>query len=68
MEFVGHEITADGISFSKNTLNGVKLIPITITKGDLKKFFRDHIRNHSQPAHPLSAMLSNYTRTHRNHL
>jgi hypothetical protein len=38
MEFVGHEITTDGISFSKHKLNGVKNIPIPITKKDLKKF------------------------------
>ena len=25
MEFVGHEITTDGISFSKHKLNGVRL-------------------------------------------
>jgi hypothetical protein len=73
MEFVGHEITTDGTSFSKHKLNGVKLIPLPITKGDLKKFlgvanyFRDHVRDHSQLAHPLNVMLPNYTRTHRNH-
>ena len=44
-----------------------------MTKGDLKKFlgvpnyFRDHVRNHSLLAHPLSALLPLYTRTHRNH-
>jgi len=73
MEFVGHEITTDGISFSKHKLNGVKNIPIPITKEDLKKFlgvanyFRDHVRNHSLLAHPLVELLPNYTRSHRNH-
>ena len=73
IEFAGHEITTDGISFSKHKLNGVKEIPIPITKGDLKKFlgvanyFRDHVRTHSLLAHPLVALLPNYTRSHRNH-
>ena len=31
MEFVGHEIATDGISFSKHNLNGVREIPIPIT-------------------------------------
>jgi hypothetical protein len=73
MEFVGHEISKDGITFSKHKLNGVRDIPLPVTKGDLKKFlgvanyFRDHVRNHSLLAHPLSALLPLYTRTHRNH-
>jgi hypothetical protein len=73
MEFLGDEITTDVISFSKHKLNGVKEIPIPIIKGDLKKFlgvvnyFRDYVRNHSQLAHPLVALLPNYTRSHRNH-
>ena len=66
-------ITTDGISFSKHKLNGVKEIPILITKGDLKKFlgaanyFRDHVRNHSLLAHPLVELQPSYTRSHRNH-
>jgi hypothetical protein len=74
MEFVGPEITTDGISFSKHKLNGVENIPIPITKEDLKKFlgvanyFRDHVRNHSLLAHPLVELLPNYTRSHHNHM
>ena len=70
---MGHEITTDGILSSKHKFNRVKLIPIPITKGDLEKFlgvakyFRDHVRNQSQLAHPLSVMLPNYTRPYRNH-
>ena len=73
MEFFGHEISHDSISFSSKRLSGVKDIPIPISKGDLKKFlgvanyFRDHVNNHSILAHPLSAMLPAYTRSHRNH-
>jgi len=73
MEFVGHEIDHDGIKFSNKKLSGVNLIPVPATKGDLKKFlgvanyFRDHVRNHSILAHPLSEMLPGYVRGHRNH-
>ena len=73
MEFVGHEISHDGIQFSSKKKSGVQDIPVPATKGDLKKFlgvanyFRDHVRNHSLLAQPLSAMLPAYVRGHRNH-
>ena len=72
MEFVGHIITKEGISFSSKKTNGVRDIPLPISKGDLKKFlgvanyFRDHIQNHSIIAKPLNDMLPMYVRTHRN--
>ena len=73
MEFIGHEITHEGIHFSKKKLNGVQNIPRPATKGELKKFlgvanyFRSHVKNHSILAHPLQSLLPMYTRTHRNH-
>ena len=55
IEFVGHEITHDGVQFSGKKKSGVQDIPLPQTKGDLKKFlglanyFRDHVENHSGP-------------------
>ena len=73
MEFVGHEFTHDGVQFSEKKKNGVGLIPLPTTKGDLKKFlgvanyFRTHVQNHSIYAQPLQTLMPGYTRTHRGH-
>ena len=63
MQFVGHEITHEGIQFSQEKLSGINDIPLPPTKGELKKFigaanyFRDHVNNHSDLCHPLNVML-----------
>ena len=74
MVFVGHEITSEeGVRFSSDKLNGVELIPLPITKGNLKTFvglanyFRDHVKNHSILSQPLNVLIPNYNRTQKNH-
>jgi hypothetical protein len=73
MQFVGHEITHEGIHFSKEKLSGINDIPVPQTKGELKKFigaanyFRDHVHNHSMLCHPLNEILPHYDRKQRSH-
>ena len=73
MVFVGHEITSEGVRFSSDKLSGVELIPLPITKGNLKTFvglanyFRDHVKNHSNLSQPFNVLLPSYNRTQKNH-
>jgi hypothetical protein len=74
IDFIGHEIDTDGISFPKDKRNGVADIVLPRTKGELKGFlgvanyFRDHVKNHPAKAHPLQELLApNYTVKCRNH-
>ena len=71
IEFLGHEIFKDGISFSKHKLNGVSEFPVPLTMEARKQcigltnYFRDHVQNHSDKASVLQNMLPNYTRALR---
>ena len=66
VEYVGHTINKDGISFSREKLSKVINIDLPTTSKGLKSFlglanyFRDHVRNHSIIAQPLHKMLENY--------
>jgi len=71
VDFVGHHITADGITFSPQRIQGVLDIIQPTYEKELKKFlgvinyFRDHIPNHSTIVHPLMQLVNSYTPTRK---
>ena len=71
IEYVGHVINQDGITFSRDKIMKVLQIPKPIKEKELKSFlglanyFRDHVANHSTTVHPLNELLRNYTRSKR---
>ena len=71
IEYVGHVIDQDGITFSREKIAKVLQIPKPIKEKELKSFlglanyFRDHVPNHSTTVHPLNELLRNYTRSKR---
>jgi hypothetical protein len=66
IEYVGHTISADGISISSQKKQDVLDVPLPINQQDLKSFlglvsyYRDHLRNHSTMVHPLHQLLLDY--------
>ena len=66
VEFVGHKISQDGISFTEERIDAVTQIPLPSTAFQLKSFlglanyFHSHIRNLSAMTEPLSEMLGKY--------
>ena len=66
VEFVGHKISQDGISFTEERIDAVTQIPLPTTAFQLKSFlglanyFHSHIRNLSALTEPLSEMLGKY--------
>ena len=74
IEYVGHTIDKDGISFSRDKLDSVMHMPKPTTKGDMKIFlgmvnyFYSHIKGLSSLEAPLTAMLGEqYTKGKRKH-
>jgi hypothetical protein len=66
VEFVGHVLGADGISFSKEKTEKVLDFPVPQTMKQLRAFiglvnyFRDHVRDLSTMVRPLNAMVTPY--------
>ena len=71
VEYVGHTIDSTGLSFSREKIDGVLMIPPPKSGKDLRSFlgvvgyFRDHIANHSTLVHPLYELYSNWEKTRR---
>lgn len=70
-EFVGHELSAVGVSVSVKRRSAVLELPLPTTMGELKRFlgianyFRDHCKNHSIVVQPLHGLLEGYTKAKR---
>ena len=68
VEYVGHLINEEGITFSQDKLKSVENFVQPRTMGELKSFvglgsyFRNHIPSYSTLVHPLSTMLEGYTK------
>ena len=66
VEYVGHKISVDGISFTKSRTDKIASWPRPHTAGDMKMFlgmvnyFHAHIRNLSTVTEPLNQMLGKY--------
>jgi hypothetical protein len=71
VEFVGHTINHQGLSFSREKLDKVFEIPEPVFGKELKSFlgvavyFMDHIRNHASIVKPLHAMIRDYDRNRK---
>lgn len=71
IEFVGHLITAEGITYTRERLDDVLQIPLPTHERGLKKFlgvvnyFHDHIRDHSTIVRPLQKLVHNYNPTRK---
>ena len=69
VEYVGHVIDREGLSFSSKKLDKVSSFRRPDTQKSLHEFlgltsyFRDHIKNHSEIVHPLQQMLAEAQRT-----
>ena len=72
VEYVGHKIDREGLSFSDEKREDVWKTPLPITKKQLKSFlglcvqFKDHVRNYSTLVAPLHALLPAYTKKEAN--
>ena len=68
VEYVGHVINAEGMSFSEEKRGTVLDFPLPTTHKGMKSFlglvnyFRDHVENHSIITQPLQAMVTNYNK------
>jgi len=73
IEYVGHTIDKDGLSFSKEKIQDVWDAPLPTTKKQLKSFlglcvqFKDHVPNYSTMVQPLHNLLPNYSKKEGNH-
>ena len=71
VEYVGHQINSEGLTFTKKKRDSVIDFPRPEYGKQLKSFlglanfFRDHIRNHSTVVKPLQDMISDYEATKR---
>lgn len=71
VEFVGHLISGQGITFSRSRIDSVLEIPLPTHEKGLKKFlgvanyFRDHIKNHSEMVRPLQQLVLHYSPTRK---
>ena len=67
VEYTGHVISRDGLSFSPTKIKSVLDFPLPTKKRQIKQFiglanyFRDHVKNHSGIVAALQAYVSNYT-------
>ena len=72
VEYVGHRIDSEGLSFSEEKREDVWKTPLPTTKRSLKQFlglcvqFKDHVRNYSTLVAPLHALLPNYSKKDAN--
>ena len=68
VEYVGHTINEEGMSFSDEKRDEVLNFPVPTTHKGLKQFlglanyFRDHVKNHSIITQPLQGMITKYTK------
>ena len=68
VEYVGHTIDGEGLSFSSTKREDVWNAPLPITKKQLKSFlglcvqFKDHVRNYSTLVQPLHNLLPKYSK------
>ena len=68
VEFVGHLIDNNGLTFTEEKKKQVEKMPIPITKGELKTFlglggyFRSHVDNLATLEQPLNEMLTGYVK------
>ena len=66
VEYVGHKIDGEGLSFTRDRTDEVAAMPEPQTAGDMKMFlgmvnyFHQHIRNLSTMTEPLNQMLGKY--------
>jgi hypothetical protein len=66
IEFVGHTISQEGVSFSAEKLQEALDFPRPVTQQQLWKFiglmnyYRDHVQNHPDKSRPLTQMLVDY--------
>ena len=73
VEYVGHTIDAEGLSFSREKLESVIQFPKPKTKGEMKSFLglvnylRDHIPNESTLCRPLQQVIKGYVKKQRKH-
>jgi transposase InsO family protein len=71
VEYVGHVIDENGVTFSKEKREKVLTFPLPTHMKQLKKFlglanyFRDHVKNHSDKVRPLQRMIDNYDKRKR---
>ena len=71
VEYVGHVIDENGVTFSKEKREKVLTFPLPTHMKQLKKFlglanyFRDHVKNHSDKVRPLQKMIDNYDKRKR---
>ncbi len=69
VEYVGHTINKEGMSFSEEKRGEVLEFPLPTTHKTMKSFlglanyFRDHVENHSMITQPLQAMVTNYSKS-----
>ena len=72
VEYVGHKIDSEGLSFSEAKREDVWTTPLPKTRRELKSFlglcvqFKDHVRNYSSLVAPLHALLPNYSKKEAN--
>ena len=73
IEYLGHKIDSEGLSFSREKLDDVWQTPLPTTKKALKSFlglcvqFHEHVLNYSTIVAPLHKLLPGYTKKHANH-
>ena len=66
VEYVGHVINSQGMTFSPEKLQKVIDVDLPETEKDLRSFvglanyFRDHVKNHSSRVEPLTRILDDY--------
>jgi hypothetical protein len=66
IEFVGHTISEEGVSFSREKLQEGLDFPRPVTQQQLRQFiglanyYRNHVKNHSDKARPLIMMFRDY--------
>jgi len=66
IEYVGHVINQEGMSFSREKLNNVGNFHLPVNHKGLKSFiglasyFRDHIKNHAEMVRPLQKLITPY--------
>ena len=69
VEFVGHLLSPEGITFTRDRIEHVLDIPLPIYQKGVKRFLgianymRDHIKNHSIIVRPLQQLVQDYSPT-----
>jgi hypothetical protein len=71
IQYVGHTINHEGISFTRDKLDRVIDFPKPVRQQELKQFlglvnyFRTHIKDHSSISAPMNKLVHDYHRTHK---